>query len=198
MTQTVLPFKLDATNDTLTDHVGLALIGEYGESMELQSRINSLLPGAKSSVGYSPFDYIYPLILTLHGGGKTIADLRTLREDKVLQDLLKIETIPSDNVYGDWLVRHGNTNGLSRLGEVLSELSAVGLANDDITEYTLDLDATQVIAEKQAAKFTYKGEKGYMPRVGHIAENGPIIGDDFRAGNVAPATDNLGFIKYCE
>ncbi len=34
--------------------------------------------------------------------------------------------------------------------------------------------------------------------VGHLAENGLVVGDDFRAGNEAPAARNLEFIKYCE
>lgn len=44
---------------------------------------------------------------------------------------------------------------------------------------------------------TYKGEIGYMPLIGHLAENGLIIGDDFREGNAAPQAGNLEFIKHC-
>ena len=33
--------------------------------------------------------------------------------------------------------------------------------------------------------------------VGHLAENGLVIGDEFREGNEAPAARNLEFIKYC-
>jgi len=36
-----------------------------------------------------------------------------------------------------------------------------------------------------------------MPIVGHIAENGLVLGDEFREGNVTAATRNLAFIKYC-
>jgi len=36
-----------------------------------------------------------------------------------------------------------------------------------------------------------------MPIVGHLAENGLVIGDEFREGNVSPATRNLEFIKHC-
>ena len=36
-----------------------------------------------------------------------------------------------------------------------------------------------------------------MPIVGHIAENGLVLGDEFREGNVAPASGNLAFIKHC-
>ena len=45
---------------------------------------------------------------------------------------------------------------------------------------------------------TYKGFKGYMPIVGHLAENGLVIYAEFRQGNVAPSAKNLEFIKHCE
>lgn len=37
----------------------------------------------------------------------------------------------------------------------------------DITAYILDGEASQIIAEKKAACFTYKGEQGCMPMIGH-------------------------------
>ena len=37
-----------------------------------------------------------------------------------------------------------------------------------------------------------------MPMIGHLAEAGVVIHDEFREGNVAPATGNLSFIKDCE
>ncbi len=43
-----------------------------------------------------------------------------------------------------------------------------------------------------------KGEKGYMPMVGHIAETGFVIGYAFREGNAAPAAGNLAFLQACE
>ena len=50
---------------------------------------------------------------------------------------------------------------------------------------------------KESARMTYKGYPGYMPIVGHLAENGLVLGDEFRQGNEAPASGNLVFIKYC-
>jgi len=43
----------------------------------------------------------------------------------------------------------------------------------------------------------YKGEKGYMPMVGHLAENGLVIGYEFREGNAAPSSRNLEFMQAC-
>jgi hypothetical protein len=33
--------------------------------------------------------------------------------------------------------------------------------------------------------------------VGHLAENGLVVGDEFRAGNESPGARNLEFLKYC-
>jgi hypothetical protein len=55
-----------------------------------------------------------------------------------------------------------------------------------------------VETKKELARMTHKGYTGYMPIVGHLAENGLAIGDEFREGNEAPASRNLAFIKYSE
>ncbi len=44
---------------------------------------------------------------------------------------------------------------------------------------------------------TYKGFIGYMPIVGHLAENGLIAGDEFKEGNESSGSRNLAFITYC-
>ena len=62
---------------------------------------------------------------------------------------------------------------------------------------TLDIDATEVIAHKSTALWTYKGNKGFMIMLGHIAETGQVVGYDFREGNVPPSKDNLAFIQHC-
>jgi hypothetical protein len=71
------------------------------------------------------------------------------------------------------------------------------MKHDGIKGYTLDIDATGIEAERHSAKMTYKGFKGYMPMVGHIAENGLVVGDEFRESTIVPATRNLAFIKHC-
>jgi hypothetical protein len=34
--------------------------------------------------------------------------------------------------------------------------------------------------------------------IGHLAEAGVVIHDEFREGNIAPATGNLEFVQACE
>jgi hypothetical protein len=195
MRQTVLPFKLEITKDTLTAHAGLALLGEFCQAHGLAAMLDAELPAPGSGAGYRPSQFATPLILMLHGGGRTLEDLRALRRDTGLRTLLQLRAMPSADATGDWLRRMGR--GLAGLAAVHRRLLARALATDERTDFTLDIDATQIVAEKRAAARTYKGERGYMPIVGHLAENGLIVGDEFRAGNDSPSARNLEFIAYC-
>lgn len=196
--QTVLPFKLSSTQDVLTAQAGLALFGEYLHAMGVPLCFDRELPGPLSRTGYAPSVYGIPLLLMLQGGGRSLEDLRTLRADDGLRALLGLTVFPSSDATGDWLRRMGAGEGLDGLARVQRRQLCKLLKKDARSEYTLDIDATQIVAEKEAAHWTYQGEKGYMPLVGTLAENGLIVGDEFRDGNAAPAAGNLDFIRYCE
>lgn len=197
MHQRVLPFKLESTSATITAHAGLVLFGEFIHAMGLPSLVNTELPKPGSPRGYDPAKFVHPLVLTLNGGGRSLEDIRQIKNDTGLQDLLRIDAVPSPDATGDWLRRMGGGDGLSCLGTVNTTYIRRTLNLEERSDYTLDIDATQIVAEKQEALFTYKGEKGYMPMVGHLAENGLVIGDEFREGNVPPAARNLEFIMSC-
>ncbi|SHJ02237.1 hypothetical protein SAMN02745216_00935, partial [Desulfatibacillum alkenivorans DSM 16219] len=76
MTQTVLPFKLEVTNETITAHAGLVVFGEFVHGLGLNALVNRNLPKPGSGAGYAPSAFIEPLILMLHGGGRSLEDLR--------------------------------------------------------------------------------------------------------------------------
>lgn len=198
--QTVLPFQLAVTDESLTAQGGLALFGEYLRAMDVGRLIDHELPGPGSAAGYDPSAHVLPLVLMLSGGGRTLEDLRVLRNDIGLRALLQLEETPSSDATGDWLRRVGSkeSDGLVGLQRVNRSLFRRLLRQDDRASYTLDIDATQIVAEKREAHYTYKGEKGYMPMVGHIAELGLVIGHEFREGNAAPAARNLEFLQACE
>jgi hypothetical protein len=195
--QTILPFKLEMTRDIITPHAGLALLGEFAVGLGLLKSVDTYLPTPGSGAGYHPSEYIFPLILMLNGGGRSLEDTRQIRMDEGLREILPLKRIPSSDAFGDWLRNMGVNGGLCGLAQVQRRLLKRAMNHDGITNYTLDIDATGIEAEKQTAKMTYKGFPGYMPIVGHLAENGLVVGDEFREGNVAPATGNLAFIKHC-
>jgi hypothetical protein len=195
--QTVLPFKLEETKDLITSHAGLALLGEFAVGLGLVEAVNRCLPGPGSGAGYHSSEYILPLMLMLNGGGRSLEDMREIRRDEGLREVLPLQRIPSSDATGDWLRRTGVNRGLEGLEMVNCRFLKRGLKRDGMKGYTLDIDATGIEAEKASAKMTYKGYQGYMPMVGHLAENGMILGDEFREGNESPGGRNLEFIKYC-
>ena len=196
--QTVLPFKLEATEEMLTANAGLALFGEFMRGLGLHRWLAQEMPKPGSGRGYEAATYIAPLALMLTGGGRSLEDLRTLKNDAALATLLKQETLPSTDAVGDWLRRMGAGTGLAGLSRINQRTITTRLRQTGITRHTLDCDASQIVAEKEAAHTTYKGCQGYMPMIGHLAEASVIIHDEFREGNIAPATQNLEFIKACE
>ena len=195
--QTILPFKLEDTKDLITSQAGLVLLGEFAVGLGLIQALDQHLPAPGSAVGYRAGEHVLPLILVLNGGGRSLEDLRQIRADQGLREVLELRRLPSSDATGDWMRVAGSRGGLEGLGKVKRRVLKRGLRGDGIKGYTLDMDATGIEAEKRSAKMTYKGFTGYMPMVGHLGENGLIVGDEFRQGNESPGSKNLEFIKYC-
>ena len=194
----LLPFKLETTKDIITPHAGLGLFGEFLYSQRILEIIDEVLPKRKSSKSCPASTFALPLLLTMHGGGRHIEDIREIANDEGLRKLLQMDIVPTSNSTGDWLRFIGSKKkGLSGLLKLNRLLLKRALKRLKLKGFTLDIDATEIVAEKNLALFTYKGNQGYMPMVGHIAETGMVIHDDFREGNIAPASENLSFIKKC-
>ena len=66
--QTVLAFKLETTQDTITSHAGLALLGEFCVGLDLQGVVDRNLPKPGSAAGYKASEYVFSLVLMLNGG----------------------------------------------------------------------------------------------------------------------------------
>jgi len=196
MTQTILNFKLQSTNEKLTPRTGVAILGEYLKGMKLESLCNTHLPKAKRNNGYSAFEFIYPFILMLHSGGRVLDDIREIKVDEALKKLLKIENIPTANAFSKYLRKHGinGEDGMRKINKRFLKRFLKSIKNEELI---LDIDATFIEAHKNTAKWSYKDAPGYMPMVGHI-NGGYVIDVDFREGNEAPASKNLEFIKQCE
>lgn len=143
--QTVLPFKLTASDESLTAHAGLVLFDEYLGAMGIAGLINHELPGAGSAAGYDPSAHVAPLVLMLAGGGRTLEDLRILRRDDGLRCVVGLDDMPSSDASGDWMRRMGanESGGLAGLQRVNRCVFRRLLRADERTNFTLDIDATQ-------------------------------------------------------
>ncbi|MEK9195046.1 MAG: IS1380 family transposase [Patescibacteria group bacterium] len=195
--QTVLGFKLEKTGERLTAHGGLAFMAEYSHGLGLKDLVNQHLPLPGSPRGYDPSVFVECLVWMLWGGGRRLEDMRELEREGALMAMLGQEEIPDPDTVGDWMRRMGDPKkgqgGLVGLGCVRDLLNQRILRRDGISEYTLDADATQIVAEKQDAQWTYQSEKGYMPMLGFLFETPVCISDEFREGNVSPGSGQVDF-----
>jgi hypothetical protein len=200
--QTIFPFKIERTRERLTAHGGLALMAEFNHGMGLRELTDQYLPGRGSNRGFDPSEIVDTVVLMLQGGGRSLEDLRELKHEEGLMELIGREEIPEPDTVGDWLRRMGDRKrgqlGLEGLDRVRDKINERVLRKDGIEEYTLDADATEITGEKADALFTYNGNRGYMPMLGFLYENPVCLLDEFREGNVAPAFGQKEFDLRCK
>jgi len=196
--QGVLPFKVEQTGEPLMARSGLVLPYEMAKALRLPQVVDRELPPPGSGHSYKPSQFVIPLVLMLHGGGKELEDLREIKGEVSLRKLLEMNELPASCTVGDWLRRMGKDGrGLLGLGEVNHHAVGEVLGRDRRTEYTLDVDTTIIEAEKAKAAWTYQNEKGYQPLLGFIFELGLVLGDEFRDGNVPAGARAVEFLDLC-
>ena len=194
----ISPFKIIACDEPLIARGGLLLPYEMAKALKLPKVIDKELPRPGSGRGYKPSQFIMPLILMFHAGGKKLEDLREIKGETSLRELLEMERLPASCTIGDWLRRMGeDSKGLSGLGRVNHHLVSQVAGRDKTSSYTLDVDATVIEAEKDEARVTYKGEKGYQPQTGFLFEFGLVLEDEFREGNMPASADAVSFLEKC-
>jgi hypothetical protein len=193
----ILPYNLATTNDKLTSRAGLLAIAQLMESLQLAERIDTHFPHPKSNRGFKPSVFVQTFILMQHEGSFHLDDVRHLNDDQALRTVLDLKNVPQASSLGAWLRRMGDkTESFSALQEINKVILKSALHTRK--GITLDIDATEIVANKAEAKWTYNKNQGYMPMVGHIAETGQIVACDFREGNASPAKGNVEFIRQCQ
>ena len=187
--------KLEQTDEPLTGQGGFLSFGEYLKGMQLRKRVERHLPAPGSNRGFDPGVFVQTLISLQILGGQTLSDLRGLEREKELMELLGLKEVPDEDTVGQWLRRMGDPEkkqpGLVGLGTVRDEITRELLSRDGVKDYTLDLDASFILSGKAQAQYSYLKEKGYMPMLGALYENGLFVDDEFREGNVSPAVGHL-------
>jgi len=193
----ILPYKLTTTKDQLTSRAGLLLPAQLMDTLSLSQHIDRYFPQPQSNRGFKPSVFIQTLMLMQHDENFHLDDVRHLKEDKALQMVLGLKDIPSATAIGDWLRRTGRSQTVNTAFEAVNK-RLLKSALHNCKRVTLDIDATEVRANKADAKWTYKSNQGYMPMVGHIAQTGQVVACDFRDGNESPNSKNLEFIIQCQ
>ena len=195
MAQTVLNFSISSTDERLTSRSGEIVFGEYLKAIGVDKLCDTYLPHPQSNRGYAPFNFIQPLLLMLHSGGRSLDDLRMVQSDTAMKEILHMNNVPTADGTGKWLKRHGllGMYGIEGINQTLLKRYLKRIEEPIV----LDIDASVIESHKSTAVTTYKMFPGFTPMIGHI-NGGYIIHSEFRSGNIAPADHNLGFMQRCE
>ena len=106
--QTIFSFKMEATRERLTAHGGLALMAEFNHGIGLRELTDHYLPDPGSNRGFDPSEVVDAVVLMLQGGGRSLEDLRELKNEEGLMKLIGRDEIPEPDTVGDWLRRMGD------------------------------------------------------------------------------------------
>jgi hypothetical protein len=150
--QLILPIKLERSSERLTSLGGLVVVEELARAVGLWKQVDGVLAGPKSGRGYAPHAFVQGLIWMLHAGGRRLEDVRELRAEQEVLGALGLEALPEAGTVGDWLRRQGE-KGAAGIQQISRKLITPGLEWGE--EVILDVDATEIEAEKQEAQWTY-------------------------------------------
>lgn len=209
--QGLLPFKIAIEEEAqpVTAHAGLPLVLEALRLLMATNYWRRL----RKALGYRSWRvarrHFESLCLLVAAGGRNLDDLRFLRADAGLCQLLGF--VPSSPGQAkDFLYRFDQTEdgralttqesaalavvgaarirpegpGLRLLEEPAGELVRRLQVRRQRLRATLDVDATIAAANKQAALKAYEGTVGYQPQMAWWAEQAVWVADEFRDGNV--------------
>jgi len=183
--------KLEHTEERLTRRTGLILINRFGDKISLPQKINRAFRKPGSNRGLPASEYVLSIAEMLIDGATCLEDIRLFENDEAYKEMAEIKHYPSSDAFGDWLRRHGGSDGERRLWSgVLSPLIQSGILGGGI-------DATLIEAEKGDAEMTYKGFRGYHPLLGGCVEHGLFTGSLFQQGNLSPQQGLVDFIIQC-
>ncbi|WP_313954083.1 hypothetical protein [Accumulibacter sp.] len=78
------------------------LFDKFLVGLGLNRRLATAVPKPGSGRGYQARAYVTPRVLLLTDGGRSLAELRLLKNDLALSGLLKLGALPRTNAKGDW------------------------------------------------------------------------------------------------
>jgi hypothetical protein len=186
---------------------GLPLVIEAFEAFGLYDAVRRHVKAKKRARGLSEADWVCIFTMLHFAGGRAVSDLAAMKNDAGLVRAWPILGRAGDRAAYDFLYLFSDeqtaTVGKAVIRPESPPLAGLGLVRDHLTRMvqrlrpvdtaTLDADASIHEANKREALWTYDGVRGYQPLAIYWAEQGLIVRDQFRDGNV-----NAGFATLPE
>jgi hypothetical protein len=192
--------------EVTTAWAGASLLVELYRKLEMDQLANKVLPAKRSSKGLTHGQTIESFVLLSALGGECIDDMRRIREDEGLAEMLGYRP-PAPETARQWLdIFHDETlyvdkplqgsfipsesSGLAGLREMNKQIIRACVKNLNLgLDVTLDVDTQLVETYKSDAKMCYEGYKAFQAMKVVWAEMMFVLNDEFRDGNVSAGKD---------
>ena len=200
--------KLD---EGVTAYGGLPMVVETWYGLGLHKACERHVKLRKRQKGLSDAQWAEVVTMLLMAGGRAVEDVETLKADTGLCRLWPIMQQASPRSMLNYLHRFhdpgqpASGQGKARIGKESKGLRGLGRVNRELIHHvqrqcpeqqaTIDVDASIHPSHKREALWTYDGVRGYQPVIAYWVEQGVILTDQFRDGNVPAGMGNRGVVR---
>ena len=147
----IVNYKTSDSLHTLNARASLVAVAELVKLLGLSSMIDRRLSRRDSNRAYPASVIFNTLMLMLHDGARCLADVRLLKQESALMNLLGMNRATGAHTLGNWLHALGCSAAvMSVLDDINRRRLKVGL--HDCKRVPLDIDATEIEAHKKEAK----------------------------------------------
>lgn len=190
-------FVIEESDDIITTHSGLSLIGLLLDKTHITERLNALAVPGRSYTDISNADVAVSYLGLLCQGKSDFDHIEPFREDPFFCEALGVNDIPSsptlrqrfDLVASD--DKRGWQNTILEESSCLLrtqgvELTSIVLGEDQRAYLPLDLDVSPFDnsgTKKEGVSRTYKGCDGYAPIFAYVGKEGYAVHVEFREGS---------------
>ncbi|MCP4425938.1 MAG: IS1380 family transposase [Chloroflexi bacterium] len=203
----MITFELSQSQENLTTHSGLSLVGMALRSTQLDKKVNPFrLPAIKDTPDISHSDVIRSYVGLLCQGKHAFEAIEDFRGEEPFFGLaLSVKKVPSSSTLRQRLNQLGQMNQAASLLTGLKEESAGMLDHHRVClrptlekRVALDLDVAPFDnsnTQKEGVGRTYKGYDGYAPMFAYLGEEGYLVNLELRPGKQHCQKETPAFLQ---
>jgi len=204
-------YATERGDEGVTGFGGLPVLLEAFHALGVAKACAAQLQLKERRRGPTEAEWVEAAVMLHLAGGERVEDLEILKQDDGLRRLWPALGQMSARSLLDFLGRFDDpgqagsqpgqavirpeTAALQGLGRVAARLVDRAQTLHPVETATIDIDASVHGCDKKAALRTYEGPRGYQPVLAYWVEQGLVIKDQFREGNVPAGMGNAEVVQ---
>lgn len=194
-------YLLEQSDETLTTHSGLALVGLMLSKTELEKKLNRTPLPDRTAPNITNFEIIASYLGLLCQGKSDFDHIEPFRQDPFFSQSLMITTVPSSSTLRQRLDMGAKTGWAKTIME--QSVALLGSLQAKITPclgdlVPLDIDVSPFDnsgTKKEGVSCTYKKVDGYASVLAYLGEEGYGVNVELREGKEHSQNNTPSFLK---